>query len=187
MARGSPARGADSGAERAAGSNEKGVKAVNILMKSGATAALAIFSLGFSGVFADSLDAAARSDLYSDPRSVVAAVRTTFAAPSGQPVRLSVYDNEDDFLEMAAIKHQGELDESGVALVRFYGLEPGAYAFVAYLDENGDGKLNRGPFGAPTEPFAFSNGVVPKLRRPKFDETKVEVEPGSVVVITLKD
>lgn len=140
-----------------------------------------------AGAQADSLDSINPFDKYADPLSVVAAVQTTFDADSGKHVRLSVYDSEDNFLEMAAIKHQGELDDSGLALVRFYGLQPGEYSFAAYLDENGDGKLNRGPLGAPKEPIAFSNGFVPKLRRPKFDETKVAVEPGSVVVITLKD
>lgn len=158
------------------------------MMRTGAVAALAMACLGAKvGAAADSLDAAARYDQYADPMSVVAAVRTDFAATGGQRVRLSVYDSEDHFLEMAAVKHQGDLDETGLALVRFYGLKPGDYAFVAYLDENGDGKLNRGPLGAPREPYAFSNGVVPKLRRPKFDEAKVKVAPGSVVVMTLKD
>lgn len=152
-----------------------------------ALAVLAMLGSGASGAVADSHGKLENPDRYSDPQSVVAAVQTAFDAASGQRVRLSVYDNEDNFLQMAAIKHQGALDESGVALVRFYGLKPGAYAFVAYLDENGDGKLNRGPLGAPREPLAFSNGVVPKLRRPKFDEAKVDVEPGSVVVITLND
>jgi uncharacterized protein (DUF2141 family) len=67
-------------------------------------------------------------------------------------------------------------------------LAPGEYAFAAYLDENGDGKLNRGKvLGRPKEPVAFSNGVKPKLRKPRYDETKVSVAPGSVVVITLED
>lgn len=140
-----------------------------------------------AGAQADSVDAVNPFDKYGDPRSVVAAVQTTFDASDGKRVRLSVYDSKEHFLEMAAVKHQGELDDSGLALVRFYGLKPGEYAFAAYLDENGDGKLNRGPLGAPKEPIAFSNGVIPKLRRPKFEETKVAVEPGSVVVITLKD
>ncbi|MEO1241351.1 MAG: DUF2141 domain-containing protein [Pseudomonadota bacterium] len=124
---------------------------------------------------------------YSDPNGVVAAVQTSFHAEAGKSVRLAVYDSEANFLEMASIKHQGTLDESGLALVRFLGMEPGDYAFAAYLDENDDGRLNRGPLGIPKEPIAFSNGVVPKLRRPEFSETKVDVAPGSVVVITLED
>ena len=159
-----------------------------MMIKAGVAAALTMVCLGAKAASkADSLDPAAHFDEYADPMSVVAAVQTDFAAASGQRVRLSVYDSEDNFLEMAAIKHQGDLDEKGLALVRFYGMKPGDYAFVAYLDENGDGKLNRGPLGAPREPYAFSNGVVPKLRRPKFDEAKVKVAPGSVVVMTLKD
>ena len=102
-------------------------------------------------------------------------------------MRLAVYDSEANFLEMAAIKHQGSLDETGLAIVRLRGLAPGEYAFAAYLDENADGKLNRSAIGIPKEPIAFSNGVVPKLRKPGFDETKVDVAPGSVVVITLED
>ena len=136
---------------------------------------------------ADSLSPLNPFAKYADPTGVVAAVQTTFDAEAGRMVRLSVYNSEDNFLEMASMKHQGALDDSGLALVRFLGLKPGHYAFVAYLDENDDGKLNRNALGAPTEPVAFSNGIVPRLRRPRFDETKVDVEPGSVVVITLKD
>ncbi|MHA7870886.1 MAG: DUF2141 domain-containing protein [Hyphococcus sp.] len=150
-------------------------------------AIIATVLIGAGAARADSAPAPDPFSQYADPNGVVAAVRTAFKASPGKPVRLSVYDSEDNFLEMPAMKHQGELDASGVALVRLLGLEPGAYAFAAYLDENGDGKLNRGALGIPKEPVAFSNGVVPKLRRPAFDETKVDVAPGSVVVITLED
>jgi len=48
--------------------------------------------------------------------------------------------------------------------------------------------LNRGKvIGRPKEPLAFSNGVKPKLRKPRFEEAKVDVVPGSVVVLTLDD
>ncbi|MEO1135568.1 MAG: DUF2141 domain-containing protein [Pseudomonadota bacterium] len=125
---------------------------------------------------------------YADPSSVVAAVNTEFAAMAGQSVRLSVYDSKDAFLEVARIKHQGKINKDGVAIVTFRGLAPGEYAFAAYLDKNDDGVLNRGKvLGIPKEPVAFSNGVVPKLRKPSYEETKVAVAPGSVVVITLEE
>lgn len=125
---------------------------------------------------------------YADPSSIVAAVKTEFNAKPGQAVRLTVYDSEAKFLEIARLKHQGTLNEEGVAVVSLLGLEPGEYSFAAYLDENGDGVLNRGKIlGRPKEPVAFSNGFKPKLRKPRFDETKVAVAPGSVVVITLED
>jgi len=125
---------------------------------------------------------------YADPAQAVAAVKVEFDAQPGQAVRLSIYDSEEAFLEQARAKHQALLDDDGVAVLPLASLEPGEYAFAAYLDKNGDGKLNRGKIlGRPKEPVAFSNGVKPKLRKPRFDETKVIVRPGSVVIITLED
>ena len=124
---------------------------------------------------------------YSAPGVVVAAVQTPQPIKVGSEVRLSVYDSEELFLEIAAIKHRGVVNEEGLALITFYGLTPGDYSFAAYLDEDGDGQLDRDPLGRPREPFTFSNGVVPKLRKPTFDETKVRVAPGSVVVMQLED
>ncbi|MEZ5914451.1 MAG: DUF2141 domain-containing protein [Parvularculaceae bacterium] len=63
-----------------------------------------------------------------------------------------------------AAKLRGEVNEDGVALVTFYGAKPGVYAFVAYFDENGDGKLNRSFIGKPKEPYVFSNDIRPKMR-----------------------
>jgi len=125
---------------------------------------------------------------YADPLQAVAAVRTDFAAMPGQAVRLTIYDSEAAFLHQAHSKLEAFLNEDGVAVLPLADLPAGEYAFAAYLDENGDGVLNRGKIlGRPKEPIAFSNGIVPKLRKPRFDETKVSIAPGSVVVITLKD
>lgn len=125
---------------------------------------------------------------YADPSRVVAAVNTDFAVMPGQAVRLTVYDSEEAFLNNARAKHEAVIGDDGVAVLGLSDLEPGEYSFAAYLDENGDGVLNRGKvLGRPKEPVAFSNGFVPKLRKPRYDETKVSVAPGSVVVITLKD
>lgn len=118
----------------------------------------------------------------------VASVQTAFAAEEGQAVRVTIYNSKDDFLEQPYDKREGVLDGRGVALVPLGDLAPGDYALAAYLDRNGDGQLNRGKiFGIPKEPVAFSNGVVPKLSKPTFEQTKVTVRDDSVVVITLKN
>ncbi len=126
--------------------------------------------------------------VYTDPAIPVAAVQTTFDVVPGKAVRLAVYDSEEAFLENARAKLQAPVDARGLAVLPLAGLEAGEYAFAVYLDLNGDGKLNRGKFlGRPKEPVAFSNGAKAKLRKPRFDEAKVTVEPGSVVLITLND
>ncbi len=118
----------------------------------------------------------------------VAAVRANFDAEPGQAVRITIYDSAEQFLEKPYAKRNGRIDESGLAIVPLDDIEPGEYSLAAYLDENGDGKLNRGKIlGFPKEPVAFSNGVKPKLGKPSFDETKVAVGTDSIVVITLDD
>lgn len=144
--------------------------------------------LAAGAAHADSVPADPMFSKYADPAHVVAAVKTEFTALPGQAVRLTIYDSEEAFLEQARAKFEASLDEEGVAVLPLGDLEPGEYAFAAYLDENGDGVLNRGKvLGRPKEPVAFSNGVKPKLRKPRFDEAKVTVSHGSVVVITLDD
>ncbi|MCA8887828.1 MAG: DUF2141 domain-containing protein [Parvularculaceae bacterium] len=147
-------------------------------------AAIAAASAG--SALADSAPAPDPFAKFAADGSVVLAVQAPFAAQGGD-VRLSVYDKPETFLEMAAIKHHGPVNDDGVALITLNGLEAGEYAFVAYFDANGDGKLNRSVLGVPTEPLIFSNDIKPKLRKPTFDETKVDVAPGAVVVLTMPD
>jgi uncharacterized protein (DUF2141 family) len=143
-------------------------------------------ALGLGAAFADSAPLPNPFSKFSTRDGVVLAVRSDFA-PVGGHVRITVYDDEANFLEMAAAKLEALVNDEGVALLTIKNLEPGDYAFVAYLDENGDGKLNRNALGKPKEPYIFSNDVRPKLRKPTFEETKVAVAPGEVVVLTLKD
>lgn len=145
-------------------------------------ATLAAFVVLASGAAAATSAALSR---FAAPDAVVLAVEAPFAEP-GSSVRLAVYDAPDTFLESALIKEQGVIGEDGVAVLTLRGLEPGDYAFVAYLDENGDMKLNKNAIGKPTEPYIFSNNVKPKLKKPSFAKTSVDVAPGSVVVLTLK-
>ena len=113
-------------------------------------------------------------------------VETDFDAAGGR-VRVTVYDSEENFLEQAAAKFESTIGPRRLATVNLDGLETGDYAFVAYYDKNGDGKLNRSALGWPKEPYAFSNGVKPKLRKPKFDEAKVDVAPGAIITLKISD
>lgn len=150
---------------------------------SGLAGAMAI---GFGAAFADSAPMPDPFSKFSAADSVVLAVKSDFA-PAGGHVRVTVYDGAASFLEAAAGKHDATVNDEGFALFALEDLKPGEYAFVAYYDENGDGKLNRNVVGKPKEPYIFSNDVRPKLRKPTFDETKVAVALGEVVVLTLED
>lgn len=148
--------------------------------------AISAATLSVGPASADNAPAPNPYSRFSTMNAVVLAVRSEFA-PAGGHVRVTVYDGEENFLEMAAGKFETTVNDEGVALLTLENLAPGEYAFVAYFDENGDGKLNRNVIGKPKEPFIFSNDIRPKLRKPTFAETKVAVAPGEVVVLTLKD
>lgn len=143
-------------------------------------------AFGLGAAFADNAPSPDFFSKFSAADAVVLAIRSDFA-PAGGHVRLTVFDDQTTFLEKAAGKHEGTVDDAGLTLITLKDLKPGEYAFVAYLDENDDGRLNRNALGKPKEPYIFSNDVKPKLRKPTFDETKVEVAPGEVVVLTLED
>lgn len=147
-------------------------------------AATAFLAAGMGTAGADSApghDAYAR---FSTADAIVLAVHSE--AGIGSKVRLAVYDDPATFLEAPASRHHATVGDDGLAVVAMRGLKAGDYSFVAYLDQNGDGRLNRNALGKPKEPFIFSNDVKPRLKKPSFDETKVSVSPGEVLVLTLK-
>jgi uncharacterized protein (DUF2141 family) len=121
---------------------------------------------------------------YADPSSIVLAIEAPGAAPGGK-VRLVVYADERNFLESPLCRHFASVDKDGVAVLSLRDLTPGDYAFVAYYDENGDGQLNRSALGRPKEPYVFSNGVKPRLRKPRFSDAKIGVALGDVVALRL--
>jgi uncharacterized protein (DUF2141 family) len=63
-------------------------------------------------------------------------------------------------------------------------LAPGEWAVAVSQDLNNNDKLDKNFLGIPTEPFAFSNNVKPRLSAPRFEECKFTVTgPGQVVTI----
>ncbi|MEL6791752.1 MAG: DUF2141 domain-containing protein [Pseudomonadota bacterium] len=127
----------------------------------------------------------------ADPAQPVLAVQTTFDAP-GAIVRVIAYDSAETFLVERAARLSAPLDDTGLAVFALITasngqIGPGPAAFVAFVDENNDGRLNRDFLGKPKEPYRFSNNIKPKLSRPSFEDTQVKLEKGHVVVITIHD
>ena len=61
----------------------------------------------------------------------------------------------------------------------FGGLKPGRYAIKAFHDVNGDGKLDTNPFGAPTEPYAFSNNAHANMAPASWADAAFTVTAGA--------
>lgn len=151
-----------------------------------------VFRAGIAALTIASIAAPASADSAPRATSVDGAapgvshltVKTETISVGGR-LRIAIYANENDFLKNAVSKYETSVDELGVARISLDDLTTGAYAVVVYHDVNMDGRLNRTPLGLPKEPYAFSNGVRPKLRRPKFGEAAVVVAPGANIQISL--
>jgi uncharacterized protein (DUF2141 family) len=92
----------------------------------------------------------------------------------------SLYASEEGFPTKPekALRHVDVPIVAGKARVVFEGLPPGGYAVAAYHDENGDGKLDTGFLGIPTEGLASSNDAKGFMGPPSFEKARVEVAPG---------
>jgi uncharacterized protein (DUF2141 family) len=95
-------------------------------------------------------------------------------------VHASLYASADGFpTRPAKAFRQGDAFISGgTARLVFQGLPPGGYAVAAYHDENGNGKLDTGFLGIPTEGVGASNDAKGFMGPPGFDDARVEVRAG---------
>ena len=106
-----------------------------------------------------------------------------------ETLRLSVETKSDTGHVLAAIYASPESFEQDDMLIGVAGpakpgltqldinsLDPGIYGVAVFQDLNGNEKLDRNLFGAPTEPFGFSNNPVIRFSAPEFAEFKFEFD-----------
>ena len=62
-------------------------------------------------------------------------------------------------------------------------LESGTYGITLIDDENGDSKLNKNFVGMPKEGFGFSNFFMTKMKKPSFDDFKVDLKTAAIPIL----
>lgn len=95
------------------------------------------------------------------------------ADPGGATVFASIC-TQAEFLGRCALRQKMSATDKTVTLL-FKEVPPGIYAVTTFQDINDDGRLGRGTFGAPNEPWAVSNNAKGVMGPPAFDDAKVEV------------
>lgn len=63
--------------------------------------------------------------------------------------------------------------------------KPGQYVLATYFDANGNRTMDRGLFGNPTEPYAFSNNVRNRFSEPDLSDQRF-AHPGPLQKLVLK-
>lgn len=108
---------------------------------------------------------------------------------SGRQLRVALYDQEQSWLGRAFRAQQSLVADAsvqaGVHELRFEDLPPGRYAMAVYLDANANGKLDRGMFGIPSEPYGFSNNGG-AFGPPDFAEAAFVVDADQRIRIDLR-
>ncbi|MEY5000267.1 MAG: hypothetical protein RLZZ211_303 [Bacteroidota bacterium] len=101
-------------------------------------------------------------------------------------VEFALYKNASVFTQ-AGKTHRLNREEAqkGTMSSSFKGLEPGKYALVVYHDENHNKICDKNFFGIPTEAYAFSNNVRPKLSVPSFEECAIRVQQDRSIEIKM--
>lgn len=100
-------------------------------------------------------------------------VIVTDAEPNGRGVFVQLCTQEE-FLKRCALREKAAAKADKVTLV-FKDVPPGTYAATAYQDINDNAKLDRGLFGAPSEPWAVSRDAKGRMGPPVFEDAKIDV------------
>ncbi len=107
--------------------------------------------------------------------------------PTGS-VRVAIYNSPDKFLEKKAYAFTQNKPVGNNKSLRFdFNMPHGAYAVTCYHDIDDNHDLNKNYMGIPVEPYAMSNNINIKWRRPTFDETKIVFsKPTETIYLEVK-
>lgn len=109
------------------------------------------------------------------------------AEAKGQ-IRIAVYDEETwlDTEQWIAAQRIPATAEGRVTAT--FELPSGVYAVAVLHDLNANGKMDYRFLRLPKEPYGFSNGVVPRLGPPAFEDAKFILgDEGASVGIELRN
>ena len=101
-------------------------------------------------------------------------------------VEFALYKNPAVFTEAGKTHRLARVDaQKGSVTYTFKDLEPGKYALVVYHDENHNKICDKNFFGIPTEAYAFSNNVRPKLSVPSFEDCAIKLQQDRSIQIKM--
>ena len=123
------------------------------------------------------------------PGHAGAGVSLTIEVSGGEPgrgqIRCALYTSQATFLSRPSARQWQDVNKKGMATCRFDDLEPGEYAVGAAYDRNGNGELDRGFLGIPTEPVAVSNNARGFMGPPDYEDARFELQQDHLLRIRL--
>jgi uncharacterized protein (DUF2141 family) len=120
-----------------------------------------------AALYVSALSAAGAADL----TVIVSGIRNASGSVSA-----GIYDSASSFpkVDEAVVVFRIKARQGAVGFA-VHGLAPGRYAVAAYHDENGNGRLDFDPTGAPAEGYGVSNGARNPQAPPEFARAAFEL------------
>lgn len=101
-------------------------------------------------------------------------------------IELALYKDPNKFAKVGQTYRIIRIKPDGVNLTHeFKNLEEGKYAICLYHDENNNKVCDKNFFGIPTEAYAFSNNIRPKLSVPTFEECSTYLDKNKTFSIKI--
>jgi len=106
-------------------------------------------------------------------------ITISFPADRQGAVMVAVFDKAEGFPLGMPLRTGIAQPAQGTARLVFAGLPTGDYAVTAFLDENGNTKLDANVFGVPTELYGFSRNARNLVGPPTFADAAFRVDDGA--------
>ena len=101
-----------------------------------------------------------------------------------KPIYIAIFSKNDKFLDSENATATKVANPGGKEVIQLpFNLPMGEYAVTIFQDVNEDGKMNKNMFGAPSEPYGFSNAFKPKFSAPTFDDCKINFSSDKQKVV----
>lgn len=91
-------------------------------------------------------------------------------------LRAAAYSSQTSFDAGEAVTGVASPADGGKTQITFKGLDAGTYGIALFLDTNGNDELDTNLFGAPTEPYGFSQNPKLGFSAPKFQEFQFQYD-----------
>ncbi len=121
------------------------------------------------------------------PPALTETMTLTVQSTSGVgSVQAAVFANQTAFDAGQPVGATMSPADEGQTVLTIKDLTPGKYGIAVFHDLNGNEELDRNAFGAPNEPFGFSNDPKIGFSAPKFEAFEFEFDGSpKAIVITL--
>lgn len=113
-------------------------------------------------------------------------VKVTSLQHSKGLIEFALYKNPALFTQTGKTHRLARVDAKAPEVkFQFTDLEASNYAVVVYHDDNSNKICDKNFFGVPTEAYAFSNNMRPKLSAPSFEECAIKLDKDKVISIKM--